>query len=79
VQTLLDLSKGIAALRSGWDCGLGRSPEDRPEREFDSQPIRLPSHYESWDNRLVATGRHSEEIDHRDLVLHRLSKPTVIG
>src|SRR6516164_2009602 len=34
VQTLLYLAEGIATFRSGWDRGLSRSPEDRPESEL---------------------------------------------
>src|SRR6516164_4176497 len=39
----------------------------------------MPAYDECRDDRLVATGRHPEEINHWDLMLHCLSEPAVIG
>ena len=38
----------------------------------------MPSHDERRNNRLIPTGRRAEDIDDRDLLLHRIQKPAVI-
>src|ERR1700730_18999132 len=37
-----------------------------------------PSHDERRNDRLIPTGRRAEEIDDRDLLLHRIQEPAVI-
>jgi len=37
----------------------------------------VPAHDERRDDRLIPTGRGAEEIDNRDLPLHRIQKPAV--
>src|ERR1700756_4569562 len=38
----------------------------------------MPADDKCRDNRLIPTGRNAEEIDDRDLLLHRIPEPTVI-
>jgi hypothetical protein len=38
----------------------------------------MPAHDECRDDGLIPTGRNAEEIDDRDLLLHRIQKPAVI-
>jgi hypothetical protein len=38
----------------------------------------MPAHNECWDDGLIPTGRRVEEIDDRDLLLHRIQEPVVI-
>jgi hypothetical protein len=39
----------------------------------------MPAHDECRNDGLIATGRSAEEINDRELLLHRILEPTVIG
>jgi len=41
--------------------------------------LRLPSDDEHRNDRLIATGRRAEEIDDRDLPLHRIEESAIVG
>jgi hypothetical protein len=58
---------------------LSRSPDERGESKLDPQALRVPPDDECRNDRLVPTGRCAEEIDDRDLLLHRIPEPTVVG
>jgi hypothetical protein len=38
----------------------------------------MPAHNECWNDRLIMTRRGAEEINYRDLLLHRIPEPAVI-
>src|SRR5215831_1771848 len=78
MQPRLDLTKRIPPLGCVRWCGLSRGSYDRCERKLNPQMLRMPPHDECRDDGLITTGRGAEEIDDRDLMLHRIEKPAVI-
>ena len=46
---------------------------------MDPQVIRVPAHNECRNDRLIPSDRTPKEIDDRDLLLHRVPEPAVIG
>jgi hypothetical protein len=58
---------------------LSRGTKDRPEGKLDPQTLRVPSHDECWNDRLIPARRSAEEINDRDLMLHRIPEPAVIA
>src|SRR5215472_13862827 len=74
----LHLAERIPSLRRVRWCGLSRGPYDRSEGKLDPQKLGVPAHNECRNDGLIPTGRGSEEIDDRDLLLHRVPEPAVI-
>src|SRR5262245_830635 len=78
MQPRLNLAECIPAFgRVRW-CGLNRGPYDRSEGKLDPQTLGVPAHNECRNDGLIPTGRGSEEIDGRDLLLHRVPEPAII-
>src|SRR5205085_2631970 len=67
-------------LRSIRRRGIYRGPDDSDtECQLDPQALRVPADDEGWDDRLVAAGRGAEKVDDRDLPIHRVAEPTIVG
>lgn len=78
MQPRLDLAKRIPPLgRIGWQS-LRRGPYDRSEGKLNPQTLWVPADNECRDDGLIPTRRRAEEIDDRDLLLHRIPEPAVI-
>ena len=57
---------------------MSRGPHDGPKGKLNPQTLGVPAHNECRNDGLIPTGRGSEEIDDRDLLLHRVPEPAVI-
>jgi hypothetical protein len=78
MQPRLHLPKRIPPLGCLSGHSLSRGPYDRPKGKLNPQMLGMPPHDECRDDGLIPTGRSSEEIDDRDLLLHRIPEPPVV-
>jgi hypothetical protein len=77
--TALDLAKRIATLWSPWQGSLSRRPHDHPEGKPNPETLRVPPDDKCRGDGLIVPRRGAEEIDDRDLLLHRIPEQRLSG